>query len=419
MRYPELFKRIRQELDKIPVIDTHEHLTPEQERVKTDVNLFSLFESSYVGQDFLSAGFPAKNWQLGKTDPEKCWEVLKHYLPYVRNTAYYKSYILAFKELYGFEDDDINDSNWRWLSEQIQKNAKKEGWYKFVLREKGNIERCIWDYENLECDQELFAPVKRMDDFIMATHPGQPQSIGARYGIGVHSLDDFLKALDIAFQQVVDKGGVGIKSALAYQRIIRYDKISKGEAERIFNRILSGEEVSSSDQKIVQDFMMHQVIRRTIEHKLPFQIHTGIQAGNGNWLTNTDPTHLLNLFMDYNEARFDIFHGGYPYTSQLCVMAKNFPNVYVNLCWLHIISPTVSGRMLAELVDTVPANKIFAFGGDYINVEGTLGHLLLAKNVIAGVLTKKVAIGYLTEDEALALAKLVLHDAPAQFYGVT
>ena len=36
---------------------------------------------------------------------------------------------------------------------------------------------------------------------------------------------------------------------------------------------------------------------------------------------------------------FDIFHIGYPYQQTLSALAKNFANVYIDMCWAHIISP--------------------------------------------------------------------------------
>ena len=82
--------------------------------------------------------------------------------------------------------------------------------------------------------------------------------------------------------------------------------------------------------------------------------------------------HLVNLFIEYREAKFDLFHGGYPYTGELLALAKNFPNVYLDLCWLHIISPTAAVCMLHEAIETVPVNKIFAFGGRLHHSRGRL-----------------------------------------------
>jgi predicted TIM-barrel fold metal-dependent hydrolase len=161
---------------------------------------------------------------------------------------------------------------------------------------------------------------------------------------------------------------------------------------------------------------MHQAIRRAIGVGLPIQIHIGLQEGNGNLLVNSHPLLLANLLLEYPEARFALFHAGYPYSGELATLGKNFPNVYLDLCWVHIISPWAARRILHEWIETVPANKIFAFGGDYIFVEGTYAHSRLARGNVATVLTEKVESGYLTEDEAVQLARQLLRENAIRFF---
>jgi predicted TIM-barrel fold metal-dependent hydrolase len=146
------------------------------------------------------------------------------------------------------------------------------------------------------------------------------------------------------------------------------------------------------------------------------QIHTGLQEGNENIITNSDPTHLINLFVEYREARFDLFHGGYPYVHEWATLAKNFANVYPDLTWVHIISPEIGRRLLHELIETVPGNKILAFGGDSVTVEMAYGHLRMARAVVSRVLSEKVEEGYMGEEEAVALGRRMLRDNPAALH---
>jgi len=76
---------------------------------------------------------------------------------------------------------------------------------------------------------------------------------------------------------------------------------------------------------------------------------------------------------------------GMPWVRDTAFIAKNFKNVYLNLCWSHIVSPYMTRSALLEYVDIAPANKIIAFGGDYIvsAVEKIYGHLYMAKENIA------------------------------------
>jgi predicted TIM-barrel fold metal-dependent hydrolase len=117
----------------------------------------------------------------------------------------------------------------------------------------------------------------------------------------------------------------------------------------------------------------------------PVQFHTGIQKGNGNILSNSDPLLLSNLFLEYPNVKFDIFHIGNPFEHGLSALAKNFQKVYVDMCWTHIISPTASINALDEYIDAVPLNKISAFGGDYCFIDPVYGHQYMARKNVSTV----------------------------------
>ena len=86
------------------------------------------------------------------------------------------------------------------------------------------------------------------------------------------------------------------------------------------------------------------------------------------------------------------------------------------MCWLYIISPSYSERYLHEWLETVPANKIMGFGGDYHNADNVYGHLLFAKEVIGNVLIDKVKSRYLTENEATKIASMLLYDNAVELF---
>jgi len=244
----------------------------------------------------------------------------------------------------------------------------------------------------------------------------------------IHSLDDLLETMTRAFERARSAGVVAVKVGVAYNRSLRFEKVAKADAERVFNqlsryRVLSGVDVqrppvSWCEAQPLQDYLLHQAIQLSLDFDLPIQVHTGLQEGNGNVIANANPVHLVNLFLEYGEACFDIFHAGYPYVSEVATLAKNFPNVYVDMCWVYAISPCAARRALHEFIETVPANKIFGFGGDYIFVEGTYGHAEMARETLCQVLAEKVLMGYLSEEEANTLAHKLLRSNAERLYGL-
>lgn len=259
-----------------------------------------------------------------------------------------------------------------------------------------------------------------MDYFIDIRSRQELGHLEEEAGIAIHCLDDLVKAMQTVIERSFRAGAVGVKIALAYARTLKFDKITRHEAETAFNTLTAhlGEGPSFSDAKPLQDYMMHQVIRAAIDSNRPLQIHTGLQEGNENIITNTDPTHLINLFIEYRDAKFDIFHGGYPYVHEWATLAKNFANVYADMCWVYIISPEIGRRLLHELIETVPGNKIMAFGGDSLTVEIAYGHAIMARQVVARVLSEKVTEGYMGEEEAILLANRMLRDNPAMLFNL-
>jgi predicted TIM-barrel fold metal-dependent hydrolase len=416
MQTTELYKRIRVEIESIPLLDTHEHLMSEEARLATKIDLFYWF-SHYASCDLVSAGMSQQTLErLRDADRplDERWAEFVPFWEHARTTAYGRALLLAAHDL--FEIDDINEATYGELSQKISASNSR-GWYDHVLKERANIELAILDpLEDVDptplegINRRLFAPVLRVDGLIVPCNRIELRTLETKTGVAIHSLDDLLTAMDLTFERAVAAGVVGIKVGLAYQRSLHFDKVAKADAERVFNRL------SRYPAKPLQDYLLHQAIRRAIEHHLPIQIHTGLQEGNGNLVSNANPLHLVNLLLEYEEARFDLFHAGYPYQSEMATLGKNFANVYVDLCWVHVISPWVARQTLHEWIETIPANKIFAFGGDYIFVEGTYAHSRMARDDVAEVLAEKVELGYLTEDEAIAVAQKLLRDNAVQFF---
>lgn len=162
--------------------------------------------------------------------------------------------------------------------------------------------------------------------------------------------------------------------------------------------------------------MLHYILHLANRRNLTFQFHTGLQEGNGNYIANSDPSLLNNLFLEYPNVDFDLFHIGYPYQYKLSALAKTFSNVYIDMCWAHIISPAACIQSLGEWLESLPYNKIFAFGGDYMLVDGVYGHQYLARMNVSKTLSTKVEEGLFKTEEAIRIAKRLFYDNPVKLF---
>jgi len=418
---------IRTALEDMRWVDHHDHVGGQfRDPPATEMDLPYFLTHTYLNGDLISAGispefFAEAKWaylQKGSDETQACWEELLPYLDHVRSAIYYRYLLIALRDLYGWEGEEVDEGEWRALSDRIREARRRGPAWALSVVDRMGVKKVLLDAGWWSLDpipamhgDPRFAQIVRMDPFIM----GEMEFVEKLAGGPVHSWGRYVQALDGAFERAVQEGAVGIKSGLAYERSLYYERVSLSEAERIWTKGLAN--VSVAERKAFQDAMMHAVCERCARYHLPFQIHSGIQAGNFNTLANANPLHLTDLFQTYPDVRFDLFHGGYPFTQEAGLMAKYFPNVYVDGCWLAHISPAAYKRALDEWIEIVPANKIFAWGGDHGIIDHSYASLLLGKDLIAEVLARKVANGYFSEKVALRLAERIVGENGLEVYG--
>jgi predicted TIM-barrel fold metal-dependent hydrolase len=185
--------------------------------------------------------------------------------------------------------------------------------------------------------------------------------------------------------------------------------------------LVNGEEdfvIPMKDAKPLQDYMLHRLLDLAEKYEVPVAIHTGLQAGMGKIIGNSDPTLLTNLFNEYPDINFVLYHGSYPFGGELSALAKQYKNVFIDMNWMWSVSPTYSERYLNEWLETVPASKLIAFGGDCMAVENVYSELVIARRLISKTLINKVTDGYITELDAKKIAKMILFDNAAKLYNL-
>jgi hypothetical protein len=416
---------LHQQAARVKVFDTHEHIVHQDQRQNHPPDFFLLF-SHYTSDDLLSAGIPLAAWKEtgGLQDQhiplEQRWKILAPYWQFTRTTGYGRCMLIAARDLFGVED--INERTFNTLSERITAANRDPQWYNTVLKVKGGIYTSLLDDtaslngEPLNFDPKFFRIITRMD-YIVTAGPQSVNRVEKSTGLSIGSLADLEKALGTAIEnakaqasRISPEGLAGIKCALAYSRSLAFDKVARPDAERAFQQVFadSGEQVEAA-HKALQDYMVRRLVEQCAEHRLPMQIHTGMQAGNQNHVAWTHPSLLSDLLNEYQQVRFDIFHGGYPYLGEQATICKNNRNCYADLCWLHIISPSMARFHLHQLIDTVPGNKILGFGGDFLHVEGAYAHCQMARAITADVLADKVEAGDLPDHHAAVLLERILY----------
>ena len=104
----ELYRRIHGELDKVQVIDCHEHLQRESELQQGEDLHLGRFFAHYANCDLISSGMPRKDMEKVQTDatlaPRDRWRLLEPWYRKSWNTTYCESLRIAIRDLYGIEE---------------------------------------------------------------------------------------------------------------------------------------------------------------------------------------------------------------------------------------------------------------------------------------------------------------------------
>jgi hypothetical protein len=418
---PGYESRIRNYVDSLRVIDTHEHLfTPEIIEGSYFLDFMLLFQPNGY-DDLKSAGMPDSlfNSLYNETSsPIKKWKLIEPYWKNSFNTSFNRIILLGIKNLYGI--NDLNETTVESLSEKIKK-AYKTDWFDHILRDSCKIDYLIQDGYYMPGKDEYFRYAKRFDDWILVKSKYRIDSIAISQLDPIYTLEDFVKSLRMAFEEEVKKGMTVVKVFLAYSRTLDFKRVDAESARKVFRSLVNGNEdhvISFESAKPLQDYMFCQLLDLAEKYNLPVAFHTGLTAGDGNFINNSNPTLLTNIFIEYPDINFVLYHGSYPFGGELSALAKNFRNVYIDMNWAYSISPTYSERYLNEWLETVPASRLIAFGGDCMVVENVYSELITAKWIISKVLSDKVRDNYLSESEAKTIARMILFDNAIKLYNL-
>jgi predicted TIM-barrel fold metal-dependent hydrolase len=231
-------------------------------------------------------------------------------------------------------------------------------------------------------------------------------------------LDEFLESVSEIFKRMKGRGAVGFKDDSAYVRAIDYGVEPRDGAERLFNRCLEDPNASLGwpEAKPLDDYLFHEYMRFARKLDLPVQVHTGHMAGLRNRVDKANAALFTRVLELHSEVRFDLFHGNWPYAGDMLFLIKNYPNVYMNMCWVNIIDPAYSSRLLERAVLTAPHVKVMGFGGDYDFPELVSPHLHLAKRNICQALSNLIESSWLSAGDALGIAADWLHNNPNRLF---
>ncbi|MHC4718284.1 MAG: amidohydrolase family protein, partial [Planctomycetota bacterium] len=397
------YEKLRADIDTLPVIDTHEHFTGPGDQPEHKEPIASLVQG-YVHSDIWSAAGAEAIQKL--QDPEistdQKWPLFEQVWARTRHTAYARVTELILANEYGVREislEALKSIAGRLIDLRDPKAFEAHMDRDHIRCCLGNVWTDVKDYLNGKA--ELHPRVKmliRGPELHGVRSFDAVQNVAGWVGRRVTCLDEYVDALGELFTQMKARGAIGLKDQSAYGRVIRYDSGTRAEAEKLFGFLMDDPRSSLGfpAAKPLDDCIFHAMMRLCRDLELPVQIHTGHMAGIRNDVAKTNAAHFRSVLELHRDVRFDLFHGNWPYAGDWLFLGKNYPNVSLDCCWLHIIDARYARRVLADAITAVPHSKIHGFGGDYGMLEYACGHLVIARDNIAAALAEMVDDNWLT-----------------------
>lgn len=392
-----------------PLCDSHEHLRKEQEYVENGPDLLQNIFNSYLPADLVVAGatqaavdtlFDSKNPDVRArfNGVRTAWEAALH-------TGYGEAVRILAREVYGIEEITADTLE---AAQSAHAALRQPGQRLHLLRDRANLDHVQVDDFIRPCWVDQSGPDFFFYDISwVAFANGQPDlaPLAKETGIEVRDLATLRQAMENVFQQYAS-AAIAIKSQHAYNRTLLWRERTDREAALALAAYLHDPAACSEEDRLcLGDWCLARGVELGIEHDLPFKIHTGYYAGYGRMPTERIAAgQMSGLLRRYPAARFVLMHIAYPYSDELVALAKQYPNVYVDLCWAWSIDPFSSAHFVRQFIHTVPANKLFGFGGDTSWPAGALSHAYQTRRWLTRTLQAEVNEELMSEAEAINLA---------------
>ena len=406
----------------IGIVDVHEHHIPEI-LLNREVNLLQLFQQSYAGWT-QARPYPLPS-ESRDSDPmlaaagPTTWDALAPYLENSGSSSFVRNLVRAVTELHGNGEPAITRQNWEALDASVRQKHQQPNWCEEILRRAG-IERLITDpYSDPLLDASLalgknYNSVVRINSFACGWHPASVDHNGnsahvllKRLGLVPASFDDYLTALEKLVDAMPSNHQVALKNALAYDRDISFDEPDEKTARCAWGN----PSPSVAERKVFSDFVVDRFCRLAGERDVPMQMHLGTGIIRGS-----HPMNVASLVERHPCTRFLLMHLAYPWSRDLLGMAFVYRNIWIDLTWSLLLSPSHFKLALHEAIEILPDESRMMIGGDNWHVEETYGTMKLARQLIGEVIEEKLAANYFGEADARRLATKIFRDNAVKFF---
>ncbi|MGV7219557.1 amidohydrolase family protein [Bradyrhizobium sp. UFLA05-112] len=408
--YYEPFHDLTRYITSTPLCSTHEHTEFEEAYSSDPPDVLTNLFKNYVTWDLAGAGArpDALNELLNKRNPDirRRFDGISEAWTRAQHTGYGEAVSIIAKHLYGIEE--LNAETIEAAQIASQQNSRVDERLR-LLRDVANLDHVQIDTLDRHVPLEAFGQDFFLYDINVCRFcDGTPELdlLAQETGVQIVDLDDLDEAICKIFEQNGDLA-IAVKSQHAYHRTLRWQPRETSDAKKALESWRKNNFATPEDtRRCLGDWCMGRIAQFCVQYDLPFKIHTGCIYGTGRFPVQMSGAEQLHEFLRvYSDTRFVLMHIAYPYDSEIVAVAKRFANVWVDLCWAWSLNPRVTSEFVRRMIHAVPANKLFAFGGDARLPAASVGYAIQARRWLIKTFADEIREGHLVEKEAIALAE--------------
>lgn len=356
-----------------------------------------------------------KNWW--NVNPQAALEKFREVVtPYIL-TGTFQCTCRGIQQLYDVNLLGFKLKDWQKADSLIKKNySDLFSWYEAAMKEEHFTELIrpvqpefyLQDQTGKTAKQELSFThtIMRIDPFMDMWTKENKRRDNLAKSAGGNPMDanSWRKFLKFYFDLAEKCHTTGIKQLQAYMRNLDF-KPRKDEDVK-FRGDLTPEEVT-----IFQDWVINECCRLANERGWVHQIHVGT-----NNLPNSNPLPLAALADRYPNMKIVMLHC-WPFFKESAYLAKFHSNIYIDNCWVPVLSTNFFDDALDTYLNYVPYNKIM-LSHDCTSIEMAVGSSLYTREILEQRLLEQKSLLKLSNDAVRKVALDMLQNNAVLVYGI-
>ena len=426
----------------LPWMDPHTHMDAAHlaARGLDDILLYHMAVS-----DLYAAGCPSgSRVPEDRTEAEARRRVVEAlpYLSKTRNTAMAWGTRVILGDLYDWHEP-VTAENWERLDALIRERAADPAWPREILRRAGIVRTGteLWrgrdgsadDLFQYSLEWAFFArtqwgqpdiPLFELERTWNETEPGVPipvtfdRQTAPPLAKAIRSVDDVHEA--VAHYCALIPYGRVMATAQHISTDITYGDPGEAEmAAALRNRANAGD----AERDVYASYILHRFLGELEKRggQIVFQFSLGAESlpyESAGRLSQRTIKHVAELVARYPRLRFMCFLASRHGNQSLCTLARELPNFSLAGYWWHNFFPGAIRQVMEERLDMLPLNKQIGFFSDAYCADWAYAKAILVRKQMAQVLAQKIDSGQYTEDDAIGIAKAIVHDSSRELLGM-